>query len=88
MTHAKAVRQSADARRRTLDVLPELRLASQADAILATVVHRRATIAFMTTSAKPSPAPVCDRCGSTKLVKVKGCVRCEDCGYKADCNGW
>ncbi len=34
------------------------------------------------------PKPICDRCGSEDLVKVKGCVRCEKCGYKNDCNGW
>ena len=38
------------------------------------------------------PPPVktdcCDVCGSLRLVKVKGCVRCEACGYKGDCNGW
>jgi len=31
---------------------------------------------------------VCDACGSAALIKVKGCVRCETCGYKNDCNGW
>jgi hypothetical protein len=23
-----------------------------------------------------------------KLIRVKACWRCENCGYKSDCNGW
>lgn len=34
------------------------------------------------------PPPICDRCGSTQLIRVKACWRCEKCGYKSDCNGW
>jgi hypothetical protein len=30
----------------------------------------------------------CDRCGSIRLIRVKACWRCENCGYKSDCNGW
>lgn len=31
----------------------------------------------------------CLRCGEThQLAKIKGCVRCLRCGWKADCNGW
>jgi hypothetical protein len=30
----------------------------------------------------------CPACGSGELAKIKGCVRCLRCGYKADCNGW
>jgi hypothetical protein len=42
----------------------------------------------------PSSAPrdaetTCPRCGeSRELAKVKGCVRCLQCGFKFDCNGW
>ena len=30
----------------------------------------------------------CDNCGSQNIGKIKGCIRCFTCGYKADCNGW
>ena len=34
-------------------------------------------------------AEVCPRCSeSTDLALVKGCLRCLNCGYKWDCNGW
>jgi ribosomal protein S27AE len=32
---------------------------------------------------------VCPRCGeSQQLAKVKGCIKCLQCGFKFDCNGW
>jgi hypothetical protein len=31
---------------------------------------------------------LCDRCGNTNLVRVKGCWYCEKCHYKFDCYGW
>lgn len=34
------------------------------------------------------PKPICPNCASEQLAKVKGCVRCLACGFKADCNGW
>ena len=37
---------------------------------------------------KATVAPCCDRCGSTALARIKGCIRCLKCGFKADCNGW
>ena len=31
----------------------------------------------------------CPRCGeSNDLAKVKGCIKCLQCGFKFDCNGW
>lgn len=31
----------------------------------------------------------CPRCGeSQQLAKVKGCIKCLQCGFKFDCNGW
>jgi ribosomal protein S27AE len=41
----------------------------------------------------PAPADddqtTCPRCGeSQQLAKVKGCVKCLQCGFKFDCNGW
>jgi predicted RNA-binding Zn-ribbon protein involved in translation (DUF1610 family) len=31
----------------------------------------------------------CPRCGeSHDLAKVKGCIKCLQCGFKFDCNGW
>lgn len=40
-----------------------------------------------------SPADVetttCPRCGETReLAKVKGCIKCLQCNFKFDCNGW
>jgi len=38
----------------------------------------------------PSPVPVdfCENCGETRqLAKIKGCIRCLRCGFKADCSG-
>jgi hypothetical protein len=30
----------------------------------------------------------CENCGETRqLAKVKGCIRCLRCGFKADCSG-
>jgi len=34
------------------------------------------------------PTESCPQCGGTNLAKVKGCVKCLDCPYKGDCNGW
>ena len=43
-----------------------------------------------------SPAPraadiatdFCENCGETRqLAKIKGCIRCLRCGFKADCSG-
>ncbi len=31
---------------------------------------------------------VCERCGNTNLIRVKGCWYCERCHYKFDCYGW
>ena len=31
---------------------------------------------------------VCERCGNTNLIRVKGCWYCEKCHYKFDCFGW
>jgi len=34
-------------------------------------------------------ATTCPRCGeSHDLAKVKGCIKCLQCGFKFDCNGW
>ena len=31
----------------------------------------------------------CPRCGETReLAKVKGCIKCLQCNFKFDCNGW
>lgn len=31
----------------------------------------------------------CPRCGESQdLAKVKGCIKCLQCGFKFDCNGW
>ena len=38
----------------------------------------------------PTPVPVdfCENCGETRqLAKIKGCIRCLRCGFKADCSG-
>ena len=35
-----------------------------------------------------TPTPSCDNCGSTDLVKIKGCIVCLKCHRKSDCNGW
>ena len=38
---------------------------------------------------KPDPHPtLCENCGSDRLVRVKGCLRCERCQFKHDCYGW
>jgi DNA-directed RNA polymerase subunit RPC12/RpoP len=30
----------------------------------------------------------CENCGETRqLAKIKGCIRCLRCGFKADCSG-
>ncbi len=34
------------------------------------------------------PAPQCPNCHSENIAKVKGCLRCLQCGFKEDCNGW
>lgn len=31
---------------------------------------------------------VCPRCNSSDLIKVNGCIQCQKCHYKQDCNGW
>lgn len=32
---------------------------------------------------------VCPRCSeSVNLALIKGCLRCMNCGFKWDCNGW
>lgn len=38
--------------------------------------------------ATPAATDCCPACGSVALVKVKGCVRCEACKRKGDCDGW
>jgi transcription elongation factor Elf1 len=31
----------------------------------------------------------CPRCNeSRQLAKIKGCIKCLQCGFKFDCNGW
>ena len=36
-----------------------------------------------------SDETACPRCGeSQQLAKVKGCIKCLQCGFKFDCNGW
>ncbi len=36
-----------------------------------------------------SDETTCPRCGeSQQLAKVKGCIKCLQCGFKFDCNGW
>lgn len=38
----------------------------------------------------PTTVPVdfCENCGETRqLAKIKGCIRCLRCGFKADCSG-
>lgn len=46
---------------------------------------------------RDAPAPrdsqlamdVCPRCSeSVNLALIKGCLRCMNCGFKWDCNGW
>ena len=35
-----------------------------------------------------APADFCENCGETRqLAKIKGCIRCLRCGFKADCSG-
>ena len=48
----------------------------------------------------PSPEPsrphgpgvltalICEACGNTELIRVKGCWYCEKCRHKFDCYGW
>lgn len=32
---------------------------------------------------------VCDKCGeSEQLLRIKGCLVCQRCGFKTDCWGW
>jgi len=44
-------------------------------------------------STSPSPSAdiatdFCENCGETRqLAKIKGCIRCLRCGFKADCSG-
>jgi hypothetical protein len=34
------------------------------------------------------PVDFCENCGETRqLAKIKGCIRCLRCGFKADCSG-
>ena len=33
-------------------------------------------------------ALICEQCGNTDLIRVKGCWYCEKCHYKFDCFGW
>ena len=45
-----------------------------------------------TASTAPPSADIatdfCENCGETRqLAKVKGCIRCLRCGFKADCSG-
>ena len=37
---------------------------------------------------RKAAAPSCDRCNSTNLARIKGCIRCLKCGFRFDCNGW
>jgi hypothetical protein len=31
----------------------------------------------------------CDACGETRqIARIKGCLKCLTCGYKADCHGF
>jgi DNA-directed RNA polymerase subunit RPC12/RpoP len=35
-----------------------------------------------------TPVDFCENCGETRqLAKIKGCIRCLRCGFKADCSG-
>ena len=49
-------------------------------------------IAATATSAATAPdaeTTTCPRCGETReLAKVKGCIKCLQCNFKFDCNGW
>ena len=39
-------------------------------------------------AASPVPVDFCENCGETRqLAKIKGCIRCLRCGFKADCSG-
>jgi len=33
-------------------------------------------------------ALLCEACGNTDLIRVKGCWYCEKCRHKFDCYGW
>ena len=39
-------------------------------------------------AARATPVDFCENCGETRqLAKIKGCIRCLRCGFKADCSG-
>lgn len=42
----------------------------------------------VTVPAAAVPVDFCENCGETRqLAKIKGCIRCLRCGFKADCSG-
>jgi hypothetical protein len=42
----------------------------------------------MASTPPSTPADFCENCGETRqLAKIKGCIRCLRCGFKADCSG-
>ena len=38
---------------------------------------------------KDTDETTCPKCGESRdLAKIKGCIKCLQCGFKFDCNGW